>query len=63
MISSQLSTYFFWGIYLLSICSLLETQIDIVPSLPFFRKKIENKKINRNILYLKKKYMQQEKIK
>ena len=49
MISSQLSTYFFWGIYLLIICSLLETQIDIVPSLPFFRKKIENKKINRNI--------------
>ncbi len=63
MISSQLSTYFFLGIYLLIICSLLETQIDIVPSLPFFRKKIENKKINRNILYLKKKYMQQEKIK
>jgi len=63
MISSQLSTYFFWGIYLLIICSLLETQIDIVPSLPFFRKKIENKKINRNILHLKKKYMQQEKIK
>jgi hypothetical protein len=63
MISSQLSTYFFGGIYLLIICSLLETQIDIVPSLPFFRKKIENKKINRNILYLKKKYMQQEKIK